>query len=132
MPQPYANSAYVFHEQINAQYINDLYSGDYEIIAETFADVRSEYPQLLEKIEAAGLAGDALTLRKAVHTIKPVFGFTGLTDLQEACAGFEKACEAGQSMEQLTPAYELLKKRLVEAGNIIIQETEALALFNSR
>jgi HPt (histidine-containing phosphotransfer) domain-containing protein len=132
MPQPYANSAYVFHERINAQYINDLYSGDYEIIAETFADVDTEFPLLLAKVAACGLLGDVGELRRAVHKIKPVLGFTGLTDLQQECAEFEKACESGQTMKPLQSAFEKLSGRLKEAGQIIKKETQALALFNSR
>lgn len=132
MQQPFANNSYVFDEQINVLYISNLYSGDYEIIGETFSDVNSEYPSLLENIEACWTAGDVAALKSAVHKIKPVFGFTGLLGLQEQCLNFEKACEVGPAVDELRGLYGELRGRLMEAKGIIEKETTGLALFNRR
>lgn len=132
MHKPFANNAYVFNEHINAQYVIDLYSGDYIMIAETFADVVQEYPSLLENIDAAYLAGDLPALKRAVHKIKPLFGFVGLTSIQSQCLHFENACEASPSLSLLTPEFTILKNCLVQMKSIIEEEKEKLVFFNSR
>ncbi|HEX9513696.1 MAG TPA: Hpt domain-containing protein [Puia sp.] len=102
------------------------------MIEETFTDVVNEYPSLLENIEAAYLAGDVLALKRAVHKIKPLFGFVGLISIQSQCQHFENACEATPSLPLLTPEFTLLKNSLLQTRLIIEEEKESLALFNSK
>ena len=132
MNQPIPENAFIFNEHINAKYIIDLYSADYIMIEETFADVVNEYPSLLESIEAAWVAGDVASLKRAVHKIKPLFGFVGLTSIQSQCLHFEKACESTPSLAILAPEFTLLKNSLIQTRLIIEEEKERLALFNSR
>jgi HPt (histidine-containing phosphotransfer) domain-containing protein len=132
MNQPFANKIFVFNERINAQYIIDLYSGDYEMISDTFTDVMNEYPSLLENIQAAYQAKDIQALKKAVHKIKPLFGFTGFTSMESQCQQFETACETASSLQALATEFTLLKNNLLQTRSIIEEEKERLALFNSR
>lgn len=110
----------------------DLYSGDYMMIEETFADVVHEYPSLLEHIDAAYLAGDVSALRAAIHKIKPLFGFVGLISLQSQCLHFENTCEVASSVSSLNSEYTTLKNTLVAMKSIIEEEKEKLAFYNSR
>jgi len=132
MNQPSANKKYVFSEHINAEYIIDLYSGDYIMIEETFADVVSEYPSLLGNMDAAYQAGDVVALKRAVHKIKPLFGFVGLTSIQSQCLDFENSCETNPSLPLLANDYMLLKNNLLRMKVVIEEEKEKLVLFNSR
>lgn len=132
MNQPFANKTHVFSEHINAAYIIELYSGDYSMIEETFADVVSEYPSLLANVDAAYLAGDIPALKRAVHKIKPLFGFVGLTSIQSQCLDFENSCEAHPSLPLLTNEFMLLKNNLLQMKAVIEEEKEKLVLFNSR
>jgi HPt (histidine-containing phosphotransfer) domain-containing protein len=132
MNQPFPDKIFLFNEHINAQYIIDLYSGDYTMIEETFIDVVNEYPSLLENIEAAWLTGDVIALKRAVHKIKPLFGFVGLTSIQSQCLHFENACESTPSLPLLTPEFTLLKNNLIQTKLIIEEEKARLVLFNSR
>jgi len=132
MNQSFANKTYVFSEHINTEYIIDLYSGDYTMIEETFADVVHEYPSLLENMDAAYQFGDVPSLKRAVHKIKPLFGFVGLTTIQSQCLDFENSCEANPPLSLLTNAFILLKNNLLQMKVVIEEEKEKLALFNSR
>jgi HPt (histidine-containing phosphotransfer) domain-containing protein len=132
MSQPFADRPFVFNEHINAQYIIDLYSGDYGMIEETFTDVLNEYASLLENIDAAYQAEDIGALKKAVHKIKPLFGFAGFISIQSQCLDFEDACEATPSLRLLTTGFTALKNSLLQTRSIIEEEKERLALFNSR
>ena len=132
MNQPFPDKTFIFNEHINAQYVIDLYSGDYIMIEETFADVVTEYPSLLDNIDAAYLAGDVIALKRAVHKIKPLFGFVGLIAIQSQCLHFENACEAAPTLPLLMPEFALLKDSLMQTKLIIEEEKERLALFNRR
>jgi len=132
MNRPFPDNTFIFHESVNAAYIIDLYSADYIMIEETFADVVNEYPSLMEGIEAAWLSGDVPALKRAVHKIKPLFGFVGLTSIQAQCLHFENACETTPSLPSLTSEFTLLKNTLIQTRSIIEKEKERLALFNSR
>jgi len=132
MNQSFADKTFVFNEHINTQYIIDLYSGDYVMIEETFTDVVNEYASLLENVTAAYQADDIGALKKAVHKIKPLFGFTGFTSIQSQCLQFENACEATPSLHLLATEFTSLKNSLLQTRSIIEEEKERLALFNSR
>jgi len=132
MMQPSANKAYVFNEHVNVQYLNNLYSGDYEMIEETFSDVLAEFPSLLENIDAAALTRDLPGLKQAIHKIKPLFGFTGLTAIQTECQDFENACVSHPSFDSILPIFSILNKSIVRAQAIIAEEKARLAIFNSR
>ena len=102
------------------------------MIQETFADVTNEYPSLLENIDAAYKAEDIGALKRAIHKIKPLFGFTGFTSLESQCLQFESACEAAAHWHSLTTEFTLLKNNLLRTRSIIEGEKERLALFNRR
>ena len=102
------------------------------MIQETFADVTNEYPTLLENIDAAYKAEDIRALKRAIHKIKPLFGFTGFTSLESQCLQFENACEAAADWHSLANEFTLLKNNLLQTRSIIEGEKERLALFNRR
>ena len=121
---------FVFSEAINSQYIIELYAGDYVMIEETFTDVLLEYDQFVQKINTCFHEGDPGVLKSAVHKIKPLFGFVGLTDLQARCLRFENACQNAVSCSALAADYTPLFEQLVWAKGIIQKEQARLVLFN--
>lgn len=124
-----SDKTFVFSEAINSQYIIELYAGDYVMIEETFTDVLLEYDGFVQKINSCFLAEDVTALKSAVHKIKPLFGFVGLTDLQALCLRFENACQ-GVDCSQLAAGYAALFEKLVQAKSIIAQEQARLVAFN--
>ena len=124
-----SDKTFVFSDAINSQYIIELYAGDYVMIEETFTDVLMEYDGFVQKINTCFRDDDTAALKSAVHKIKPLFGFVGLTDLQTLCLRFENACQ-GSGCAQLAADYAVLFEKLVQAKSIIRDEQARLAAFN--
>jgi chemotaxis protein histidine kinase CheA len=124
-----SDKTFVFSDAIDSQYIIELYAGDYVMIEETFTDVLLEYDVFVQKINTCFRAEDVIALKSAVHKIKPLFGFVGLTGLQTLCLEFENACQ-GVDCSQLAADYASLFEKLVQAKSIIAKEQARLVAFN--
>ncbi len=124
-----SDKTFVFSDAINSQYIIELYAGDYVMIEETFTDVLMEYDGFVQKINTCFRDDDIIALKSAVHKVKPLFGFVGLTDLQTLCLRFENACQ-GSGCAQLAADYAVLFEKLVQAKSIIRDEQARLVAFN--
>ena len=128
--QSMSDKTFVFSEAVNGKYIIELYAGDYVMIEETFTDVLLEYDSFVQKINTSFHEGDPRVLKSAIHKIKPLFGFVGLTDIQARCVAFENACQDASSCEALTTEYGSLFEQLVGAKAIIQEEQARLGRFN--
>lgn len=129
MEQPLSNRTFRFSDAINSQYIIELYAGDYVMIEETFTDVLNEYEGFVQRIITTYHEKDRMGLKSAVHKIKPLFGFVGLTPLQTLCLQFENSClEAADG--DLASSFSVLREQLMEARTIIEKEKMRLMEFN--
>lgn len=124
--------AFVFSDAINGQYVIELYAGDYVMIEETFTDVLLEYDGFVQRIQKSFQEGDPGVLKSAIHKIKPLFGFVGLTDIQALCLRFENACQGVSACAALKDDYGVLFEKLLEAKGIIREEQARLTLFNQQ
>ena len=129
MEMPLSDKIFVFSDAINSQYIIDLYAGDYIMIEETFADVLHEYDAFVQKIITSYHEKDRAALKSAVHKIKPLFGFVGLTTIQSSCLQFENSC-LEVSETQLAESFSPLKEELLNARATIEKEKVRLTEFN--
>jgi HPt (histidine-containing phosphotransfer) domain-containing protein len=129
MDKRLSDNAFVFSDAINSQYIIDLYAGDYVMIEETFADVLNEYDAFVERIITSYHEKDLQALKSAVHKIKPLFGFVGLTTIQASCLEFENSCLQA-SDAQLAESFSPLKDQLLKARAVIEKEKIRLTEFN--
>jgi len=130
MEKPLSNTKFVFYDPIDGEYLIDLYAGDYNMIEETFTDVLREYDDFVERIITTYHEGDVVSLKSAVHKVKPLFGFVGLTALQAQCLDFETACQKAGSAAGLAPAFEALRRQLTDSKSIIASELARLSVFN--
>jgi hypothetical protein len=130
MEKPLSNTNFTFSDAIDSTYIIDLYAGDYVMIEETFTDVLREYDEFVNRIITTYHESDIAGLKGAVHKIKPLFGFVGLTTQQSQCLQFENACLA-MTMEQRADAFAALEKMLFGTKSIIETEERRLAEFNA-
>lgn len=124
-----SNNTFVFSPPIDSRYLIELYAGDYAMIEETFADVSHEYDGFVERIVSSFRENDRPALKSAVHKIKPLFGFVGLTGLEALCTQFENACLNADG-SQLGESFSALERQLIEAKLIIQSEWTRLAAFN--
>jgi HPt (histidine-containing phosphotransfer) domain-containing protein len=129
MEQPLPDGTFRFSDAINSQYIIDLYAADYVMIEETFTDVLNEYEGFVQRIVTSYHENDLQALKSAVHKIKPLFGFVGLTALQSQCLQFENSCLQTEKTA-LEASFNALMEKLTEARRIIEKEKLRLTEFN--
>ena len=78
-----AINSFIFNAEIDTNYLQSLYGDDYVYLQEIFATVLNDYESLTDNIEYSYSSGNITALKAAVHKIKPVFGFVGLTAVQQ-------------------------------------------------
>ncbi|HEY4209210.1 MAG TPA: Hpt domain-containing protein [Puia sp.] len=122
------HSEFAFSPPFNGQYINELYDNDPILIDETFGDVIKEYSPMLQQVFLCYRAGDISALRSAVHRIKPLLGYVGLTTLQSECQTFESNCER-DVFPSLHNDFESLSSHLTSAKGLIEAEKARLETF---
>jgi len=125
------DNEFQFSGDFNSQYINELYDGDYQLIDETFTDVANEYGSMLQNVVVCYRSGDVRALKSAVHKIKPLLGYVGLTSLQNECQQFESNCEL-ESFPSLHDDFASLSSRLSNAKAHIDSESSRLSEFVRR
>jgi HPt (histidine-containing phosphotransfer) domain-containing protein len=124
-------NAFVFNPEFDVNYLNSLYGDDYNYLQEVFDTVLQDFQSLTDNIEFSFSSGNTTALRSAVHKIKPVFGFVGLTAVQQLCQDFEKVCDSAISPDQLSGDFETLKNKIIQSKQLIEEEKKKLELFNS-
>ncbi len=125
------DNAFVFNAEIDVSYLNSLYGDDYNYLQEVFNTVLNEYVLLTDNIEYSYSSGNLAALKAAVHKIKPVFGFVGLTAVQQQCQQFEQVCATVSSPDELAGEFESLKNKIFQCKLLIEEEKKKLELFNS-
>jgi HPt (histidine-containing phosphotransfer) domain-containing protein len=124
-------NAFVFNEEIDTNYLNSLYGDDYVYLQEVFGTVLQDYQSLTDNIEYSYSSGNLTALRSAVHKIKPVFGYVGLTAVQLQCQQFEQICGTVSSPDKLAGDFETLKNKIFQSKQVIEEEKKKLEIFNS-
>ena len=126
MSQQSVTKNFVFNEKIDNAFIFSLYENDYECIADVFNTSLESFDSDLDEVEKAFKTDDLDRLRKAVHKMKPVFGFVGLLQHQEKIGSFEKTCSMVANTAALTPAYDNLLQVFYEGKYIMMDELKRL------
>ena len=126
-----SSNAFVFNAEIDASYLNSLYGDDFVYLQEVFETVLVDYQSLTDNIEYSYSSGNLSALRSAVHKIKPVFGFVGLTSVQLQCQQFEQICGTVTSPDHLSDDFETLKNKIFHSKQLIEEEKKKLEIFNS-
>jgi HPt (histidine-containing phosphotransfer) domain-containing protein len=125
------SNQFIFNEQIDKDYIYSLYADDYAYIEEMFTTTSQYLDPDIESIQLAYSAGNTADLKRAVHKIKPAFGFAGMLSVQDTCKNFEDMCQEHTSTEELSKEYKNLISILKEGKNIIETERKRLKDFNA-
>ncbi|HEU4610288.1 MAG TPA: Hpt domain-containing protein [Chitinophagaceae bacterium] len=129
-----ANSSYktfIFNEKIDSEFLFSMYEDDFPYLEEVFHITLSQLEPDLEQVKQAFEQKDLTGLRKAVHKVKPSFGYTGLLQLQESCRQFEELCDRAGTFEEVMSDYGRLVGNMAESRNIIENEWQKLKKFNS-
>ena len=131
MDEQFSHKKFIFNEKIDRAFLNSLYEDDFPYIEEVFHTTLENFPEDIWEIQSAFNSKDIVALKKAVHKIKPVFGFTGLLRAQELSQQFENACLNADSINQIQPQYELLISVIDESRTIIESDYKKLKEYNA-
>ncbi len=122
---------FIFNEKLDADYLFSLYADDYEYIEEVFFTTLQHFDQDFDSLKLAYENEILADLRKAIHKIKPTFGFTGLLNTQQECKEFEDKCAAVSSTQDLANEFRQIRNILIEVKCVIESEHIRLKEFNS-
>lgn len=127
-----AINSFIFNSEIDATYLHSLYGDDYVYLQEIFATVLNDFGSLADHVDFCYSSGNITALKAAVHKIKPVFGFVGMTSVQQSCQQFEQLCGTVSSPEMLSRDFETLKDKIAQSKQLITEEMKKLEIFNSQ
>ena len=96
--------------------------GDAIFLAELITSYLADSPPLLEEMERSAARGDAVSLRRAAHTLKSTSASLGAVRLSAICRGIEAAANNG----------ELLAANVADAAAEFDAASAALAARASR
>ena len=122
---------FIFNEKIDSNYLYSLYEDDYQYIEEIFGTTLTHFDDDLRAIQRAFTAGNISDLKKAIHKMKPTFGFCGLPMVQETCKEFEDFCQKATTSNELTSEYQQIVVTLAASKELIASEYNKLKEFNS-
>ena len=123
------HNKFIFNEKIDSEFLHNLYEDDYQYMVEVFETTLRHFDEDVLPIQSAFGDSDFSGLRKALHKVKPVFGFTGLLRHQEVLGKFEEACSGSQNISELHSAYDSLMELIHEGRDIIEKEHKRLLAF---
>jgi HPt (histidine-containing phosphotransfer) domain-containing protein len=122
---------FIFNEKIDADYLYSLYEDDYQYIEEIFQTTLKHFNEDLNSIKNAYQTNNISDLKKAIHKMKPTFGFVGLPLVQNICNEFEDFCQKATSSNDLASEYQQIVVTLAESKELIASEYNKLKEFNS-
>jgi HPt (histidine-containing phosphotransfer) domain-containing protein len=122
---------FIFNEKLDKDTLYGLYTDDFLYIEEIFTTTLQHYDADFGAVQLAAENGNIEDLRRAIHKIKPTFGFVGLPQTQAQCKKFEDECAGVTSVTDITKDYTYIKNVLLEARDIIQSEYLRLKAFNA-
>ena len=122
---------FIFNEKLDADYLYSLYEDDYQYIEEIFQTTLAHFNEDLSSIKNAYQTNNISDLKKAIHKMKPTFGFVGLPLVQNICKEFEDFCQNATSSNDLSSEYQQIVVTLAESRELIASEYNKLKEFNS-
>jgi HPt (histidine-containing phosphotransfer) domain-containing protein len=125
------STPFIFHPSIDVGTIREMYGDDYPYIELIFKTVVDHLDEDISSIKESYRLNQLESLRKAIHKIKPVFGFIGMPQLHQECISFEQECKEAMSVSQVEIDYNKLVKSLEEITIIVKEQHEKLTSYNS-
>jgi HPt (histidine-containing phosphotransfer) domain-containing protein len=122
---------FIFNEKLDSEYLYSLYEDDYQYIEEIFATSLAHFDEDYNWIRTAFESNNLLDLKRAIHKIKPTFGFVGLPLVQHICKEFEDMCQRAGASTELITEYQQIVTTLADSKALIASEYNKLKEFNS-
>lgn len=122
---------FIFNEKFDGESLFSLYADDFAYMEEIFLTTLRHFDPDFESIKLAYADANIIDLKKAIHKIKPTFGFVGLTGVETSCREFEQLCERSSVIEEVTEQYREICSKLMDAKDIMEAEYKRLKEFNA-
>jgi len=123
--------SFIFNQLIDPATITDLYENDYAYIEKIFQTALINLEGDLETVRFCHSSGDREGLRKAIHKLKPTFGFLGMTVLEQQCSDFEKNCGTGLPVKELSQELVVLLQQIDTGKKAVEEDHRKLIIFNN-
>jgi HPt (histidine-containing phosphotransfer) domain-containing protein len=123
---------FIFNEKLNSPFLNELFDGDFTYAEAVFGEFLNDLPPYWQAVETAWQQQQVAELGAAVHKCKTLFGYVGLTYIQQFCQELENHCTHSTTIAALQNQYALLYEMKEAAREIIESETKRLQIFNAQ
>jgi hypothetical protein len=104
--------------------IENYFFADYSSIAAFFKIISENLDEDFNKIASGFSNNDITALKNALHTIKPIFGISGLPHIQKEVDDFYALCKRCNSMDEVRGPYEKLRPMLQAAKELISAQSQ--------
>ena len=131
MSRPNFSKKFIFNEKLDHEYLYSLYEDDYQYIEEIFSTTLTYFDADFKAIQEAFETNNISELKRAIHKIKPTFGFVGLPLVQHICKEFEDICQKANASNELKSEYQQIVITLADSKVLIESEYNKLKEFNS-
>lgn len=108
-------------ERFDPEVLRQLTSGDQEIMSVVVSAFLSQYPEHLENLRNACLAGNSPQVLFAAHTLKGMATQMGAANLRKMAAGIEKLAKEGASPSTLLSLTDALAYEFAELSKLLAQ-----------
>lgn len=123
---------FIFNEKLNGPFLNELFDGDCTYAEAVFGEFLNDLPPYWQEVETAWQQQQTASLGAAVHKCKTLFGYVGLSHIQQFCQELENHCSQSTTIAALQNQYALLYEMKEEAREIIESELKRLQIFNAQ
>ena len=123
---------FVFNDKIDPAQLYALYEYDYQWVEEIFQTTLEHFDGDVGNIDKHLNSGDLPELKRALHKIKPTFGFIGMAGMQERCKHAEDSAASATSIDQVRPEIQQLLIAIGDCKTAIQDDYNRLRLFNTK
>jgi hypothetical protein len=121
-----------FSPGLDTAFLRELYGDDLQQAEVIFESSLKQLKSEIMVAESRFHDGDVSGLKKVVHKMKPLFGYVGLGNMQEAFSAFEEDCARAQSPEEIVRGFGQLMDDTEKALQIIEAELKRLVQYNTQ
>ena len=124
--------AFHFSPELDTAFLQELYGEDLQQAEFVFESTAKQLRNELPLVESRFHDGDIAGLKKAVHKMKPLFGYTGLNETMLQFASFEQVCAQAGTMAEAESGFHHLVTIGLESIKIIENEIKRLKQYNTQ
>lgn len=130
MSHPNEQQRFIFSETIDSDHLYSLYENDYQWIEEIFTTALTHFDEDVNSIRVNQQSGDMLNLKKAIHKIKPTFGFVGMPHIQDMCKTVEDKSAAAITVNDIQADIDNLLRCCEQCKSAMENDLTRLISFN--